>query len=73
MAARLPYLIMMQLFGWQFLLGRYEKAKGAEILMLRHEGAVLRWRVTRPKLDWADRAVSPRRRAYCRGSCAAIG
>jgi hypothetical protein len=57
MTLRLLYLIMIRVFGWLALLGRGQVSKDAEIMVLRHEVAVLRRQVTQPKPDWADRAV----------------
>jgi len=48
---------MIRVFAWLVLPGRSEASKDAEILVLRHEVAVLRRRVARPKPDWAGRAV----------------
>jgi putative transposase len=54
---RLAYLIFVQLGGWLVLLGRSSASKDVELLVLRHEVAVLRRTNPRPRLDWADRAV----------------
>jgi hypothetical protein len=54
---RLAYLLMVRSFDWLALLARSDTSKDAEILVLRHEVAVLRPQVARPKPDWADPAM----------------
>ena len=46
-----------ELVGWLTLLARSDTSMELEILVLRHEIAVLRRRVTRPKSEWVDRAI----------------
>ena len=57
MSLRLLYLIFVRVCGCLVLLGRSSASKNAELLVLRHEIAVLRRTRPRPRLDWADRAV----------------
>src|SRR5829696_2559480 len=54
---RLLYLIFLQMLRLVLLLGRRTSAKDVELLVLRHEVAVLRRTNPRPRLDWADRAI----------------
>src|ERR1700704_6429452 len=54
---RLVYPIFLQLISWAALLARSDASKDAEILVLRHQLAVLRRQVARPRPSWADRAV----------------
>jgi putative transposase len=54
---RLLYLTFAGLCGWLVLLGRSPASKDVELLVLRHEVAVLRHSNPRPRLDWAGRAV----------------
>src|SRR5450755_1713131 len=57
MPPRFTYLAVLRVFGWLALLARSDRAKDAEILILRHQVAVLQRQVKTPRLSWADRAV----------------
>jgi putative transposase len=54
---RLLYLIFQQILGLVVLMGRTSSTKDIELLVLRHEVAVLRRTKPRPRMNWADRAI----------------
>ena len=51
---RFAYLVVLRVFGWLALLARSDRAKDAEILILRHQVAVLQRQVKNPRPSWAD-------------------
>jgi len=57
MALGLVYQALVRVLSWLALLARSDTAKDVEILVLRHEVAVLRRTNPRPALTWPDRAM----------------
>ena len=57
MSLRFAYLAVLRAFGWLALPARSEGAKEAEILVLRHQVAVLQRQARAPRLSWAGRAL----------------
>jgi hypothetical protein len=57
MCLRLVFLLITRLAAWLRLSRREETWKTAEILILRHQLAVLQRRPRRLRLNWADRAL----------------
>ena len=49
--------MLARVLSWLALLARSDAAKDVEILVLRHEVAVLRRHNPRPRLTWVDRAL----------------
>jgi putative transposase len=56
-ALQLIYLVFSKLVSWMVLRTRSDTAKEIEILVLRHQLAVLQRRSPRPRISWPDRAV----------------
>ena len=65
MAFRLLYLIFVRLCSWLVLLGRSSASKNAELLVLRHEVAVLRRTI--PGRGWTG--PTARSLPYLSNSC----
>jgi putative transposase len=57
---RLLYLIFLQLLNLLLLLSRSSASRDVELLVLRHEVAVLRRASPKPRLDWAIERCLPR-------------
>src|SRR4029079_19300349 len=56
-ALKLIYHVFAKLLSWMVLRARFDTANEVEILVLRHQLAVLQRRTPRPRISWTDRAV----------------
>jgi hypothetical protein len=50
-------MAVLRVFGWLALVARLDRAKDAEILLLRHQLSVLQRKAGAPRLSSADRAI----------------
>ena len=57
MAVKMIYEMFAKLLSWMVLHARPDTANEIEILVLRHQLAVLRRGTPRPRISWTDRAV----------------
>jgi len=62
---RFACLAGLRMFGWLALLARSDRAKDAEILILRHQVAMLQRQVKTPRLSWRTGRCWPRWPGYC--------
>ena len=60
---RLLYRFTVLVLSWLALLAKSSASKNVEILVLRHEVAVLRRKNPNPRIDWIDRAMLARTRS----------
>jgi hypothetical protein len=51
------YIVAVRVLGWLALLARRRSGLIVEVLVRRHELAVVRRQVTRPRPSWPDRAI----------------
>jgi hypothetical protein len=54
------YVMLARVLSWMTLLARSDAAQDVEILILRHEVAVLHRHRPRPRFTWLDPASSAR-------------
>jgi putative transposase len=57
MTLKLIYQLVAKLLSWMVLRARSDAANEIEILVLRHQLAVLQRRTPRPRFSWTDRSV----------------